>query len=514
MKQLVLLAVFVPHFLFGQIRNSQFGTPVVEGNEPTIAIHPNNPNEVWLSYNTSKLFRSKNAGENWVEVFPNSPYGFYGDPVIKIAKNGCIFLTHLSKNKAKKWPSWFDCIVFERSIDGVNFTSVCVGANENKMQDKPWFSIDEGQKSRFNGNLYLTWTEFDKYGSTNERDSSRIRFARSSDNGLSFSEPVIVSDKSGGAIDDDYTSEGATVAVLSDGSLFCFWSRSDTLWMDRSLDAGKTWGKDVAICQMSGGWNFELVKGLIRTNGMPFAVADKKDRIYISFACSSLQGNLDVFYVFSKDKGQHFTGPIRVNDDKDDRDQFSPYLTIDEKGNVPQILWYDKRNSESGHFCDIYTAKLCGKKPLKNIKLTKEPIILPGKNLFMGDYIGLSVVNGRGFAAVTSYNDEIREACIQLIDWPLKLKKVRYSDEPVLLVNRNFGSDSLVICLSFPNQSSYTFEVKSNDRSLITNVFEIEKPGQLQYQEIFLRKSRLGHGLFSFTIRRKGKIFKKSMWLD
>ena len=71
------------------------------------------------------------------------------------------------------------------------------------------------------------------------------------------------------------------------------------------------------------------------------------------------------------------------------------------------------------------TAKLCGKKPLKNIKLTKEPIILPGKNLFMGDYIGLSAVNGRGFAAVTSYNDEIREACIQLIDWPLKLKKVK-----------------------------------------------------------------------------------------
>jgi hypothetical protein len=342
----------------------------------------------------------------------------------------------------------------------------------------------------------------------------RVRFARSSDDGISFSEPVTVSDKSGGAVDDDHTSEGVTIAVLSDGALCCFWSRSDTLWMDKSNDAGKTWGIDVAICKMPGGWNFEYVKGLIRTNGMPFAVVDKKDRIYVGFACAGGQGDFDVFYVFSKDKGVRFTEPIKVNDDQNFGDQFSPYLTIDEQGNIPQMLWYDKRNSETGHFCDIYTAKLCGKKPLKNIKITKEPIILPGQKEFMGDYIGLSVVNGKGMAAVTAYNDDIRKPCIQLIDWPIKLKKVRYSEDPVLLVNRNFDSDSLVICLSFPKQTSFTFEVKSSNRSLITNVFEVENPNGLNYQEIFLRKSVLGHGLFTFVIRRKGMILKKTMWLD
>jgi hypothetical protein len=126
----------------------------------------------------------------------------------------------------------------------------------------------------------------------------------------------------------------------------------------------------------------------------------------------------------------------------------------------------------------------------------------------------LSVLIGLGRSAVTAYNDEIRKPCIQLIDWPVKLKKVKYSDDPVLLVNRNYDSDSLVICLSFPNQTSYTFEVRSNNRSLITNVFEVENPGVLGYQEIFLRKSQLGHGLFTFVIRRKGMIFKKSVWLD
>ena len=514
MKQLLWLAVFVPHFLFGQITNTFFGKPVSEGNEPTIAINPQNPSDIWLAYNTSKVFHTTDAGGNWKEVLTNSPFGFYGDPVVKIAKHGTVFLTHLAQNKAKKWPSWFDCIVFERSVDGENFQSVCVGANGQKMQDKPWFSIDEGKKSKFKGNIYLTWTEFDQYGSTNKKDSTRVKFARSSDDGISFSEPVTVSDVGGSAADDDRTSEGVTVAVLSDGKILCFWSRSDTLWMDQSDDAGKTWGKDMAVCSMRGGWNFETVRGLVRTNGMPFAVADKKDRIYVGFACSSEMGDMDVFYVFSKNSGRTFTAPIRVNDDGNGSDQFSPFLTVDEKLNIPQIIWYDKRNSETGHFCDIYSTKLCGKKPLKNIKLTKEPIILPGRKQFMGDYIGLSMVGKKAIAAVTAYHDDIRKPCILLIDWDVKTKKVKPNLDPVLLVNRNFDSDSLVICMAFPNQTSFTFEVKNNVKSILTNVFEVEFPNKVQYQEIFLRKAMLKHGFYTFLIRRKGMIFKKSVWLD
>ncbi len=85
---------------------------------------------------------------------------------------------------------------------------------------------------------------------------------------------------------------------------------------------------------------------------------------------------------------------------------------------------------------------------------------------------------------------------------------------PPVNQNRNFDSDSLVICMSFPNQTSYTFEVKNSVKTFITNVFEVDNPDELGYQEIFLRKSQLGHGLFTFVIRRKGMIFKKSVWLD
>jgi hypothetical protein len=39
-------------------------------------------------------------------------------------------------------------------------------------------------------------------------------------------------------------------------------------------------------------------------------------------------------------------------------------------------------------------------------------------------------------------------------------------------------------------------------------------PQKINYQEMYIRKSMLGHGLYTFIVRRKGKIYKKSIWLD
>ncbi len=68
--------------------------------------------------------------------------------------------------------------------------------------------------------------------------------------------------------------------------------------------------------------------------------------------------------------------------------------------------------------------------------------------------------------------------------------------------------------MAFPNQTSYTFEVKNSVKTFITNVFEVENVGNVQYEEIYLRKSLLRYGYYTFLIRRKGMIFKKSVWLD
>ena len=76
-----------------------------------------------------------------------------------------------------------------------------------KNQDKEWLAVDLSQ-SQYKGKIYMTWTEFDDYGSSNPNDSSRIRFSKSTDQGETWSDAITISDRSGNCIDDDNTTEG------------------------------------------------------------------------------------------------------------------------------------------------------------------------------------------------------------------------------------------------------------------------------------------------------------------
>jgi hypothetical protein len=84
-----------------------------------------------------------------------------------------------------------------------------------------------------------------------------------------------------------------------------FWAGHGKIWMDISRDGGKTWGKDREIANQKGGWNLD-VTGLLRSNSMPFSVADKKGRLYVVFG-DDRYGDHDVFYLFSKDRGSTWT---------------------------------------------------------------------------------------------------------------------------------------------------------------------------------------------------------------
>ena len=177
----------------------------VNANEPSLAFFPKPSNTGLIGVNTSSVFRTNDPSlRQWSPVLVNPAQGFYGDPVLKISKKGEVFIAHLAKNPSKAWPEFFDRIVFERSDDsGKTFISTDVGFHEGKMQDKPWFSMDEWLSSKGSGNVYLSWTEFDKYGSKESKDSSRIWFARSLNGGRSFEAPLVISDVSGDAQDDD-----------------------------------------------------------------------------------------------------------------------------------------------------------------------------------------------------------------------------------------------------------------------------------------------------------------------
>jgi len=111
-------------------------------------------------------------------------------------------------------------------------TGTFMGLNGTKQQDKQWAAID-----RRNNTIYVTWTEFDRYGSSAPTDSSRIMFSKSTDGGNTWSTQKRINKKSGDCVDSDNTVEGAVPAVGPNGEIYVTWAGPDGLvlinhWME------------------------------------------------------------------------------------------------------------------------------------------------------------------------------------------------------------------------------------------------------------------------------------------
>ena len=127
---------------------------------------------------------------------------------------GIFFYLHLSSyNKT----SHLDRIVCQRADDlkGKFNEGSYSKPNGSKVQDKHWIVIDPETDE-----IYMTWTQFDAYNSTNSKDSSFIHFAKSSDDGETWTDPVRISIKGGDCLDGDDTVEGAMPALGKEGMLY------------------------------------------------------------------------------------------------------------------------------------------------------------------------------------------------------------------------------------------------------------------------------------------------------
>lgn len=485
----------------------------VETNEPCIAIDPNNPSIQLLGSNVDFVFSSSDGGYSWAPKTVESKYGFYGDPVTFISKEGVQYICHLARNKDKPWPEHFDRIVLERSMDGGNsFSSSFVGHREGKVQDKPWLYLDEREKSRYRGRLYLSWTEFDSYGSTNPDDSSRIRIAWSDDGGATFGETVVISDSAGDAADNDNTLEGATIAAGKRGELFAVWAGAGKIWFDQSTDGGKTWGIDRVIAEQKGGWHQEI-PGLMRSNSMPFVTADKKGHLYVVFG-DNRNGDADVFYIYSSDAGETWSAPIRINDDelKNGRDQYMPHLVCDRKQGRVYAVFYDRRNSELNRYTDVYGARLKRNKVYPNLRITNESFCVAGKKTFFGDYISVAAERGVVRAAYTAYDQEKMFATVEVALLSSGSFKKPENDVPVFIRFIQLAdTDQIYIHFRVPDAKSCTIELTRGSQLYYKQLYN---PLEKAENEVMLPVSKFKEGVYRLSLSFKGRKLETDVFLE
>jgi hypothetical protein len=412
MKKIILFVTALL-FLLGFLLSRNVNLPITNGlsvspnvlvslpgnirpEEVTICINPKNPLNVVAGSNLDFYYYSFDGGYTWTEGRMSSTLGVWGDPCVIFDAEGNCYYGHLSDPPDG---DFIDRIVVQKSSDGGQTWTdgAGIGLNPPKDQDKEWLAADH-TNSPFHNNIYTAWTEFDTYGSTDPLDRTRILFSRSENFGAHWSEPIVISDVDGDCVDSDNTVEGAVPAIGPDGEVYLSWAGPLGIVFDKSLDGGQTFGQDIFVADLLGGWDFSI-PGIYRCNGFPVTACDTSDSPYrgnIYILWSDQRNGItdtDVFFIKSTDGGETWGSIIRVNDDPPGKHQFFPWMTVDQTTGNIYAVFYDRRDADD-YSTEVYVAKSSdGGETFENVKISEYPF-RPVSGIFFGDYLNIAARDG------------------------------------------------------------------------------------------------------------------------
>lgn len=396
MKSFYLLAILTFSYLFSfsqypNIIISELQSP----NEPSISMNPNNPDELLAGANINSYYYSVDGGWNWTKGnLTSAQNGVWGDPCIIVDTAGDFYFLHLSNPQNG---SWIDRIVSQKfDIDTETWSNDSyMGLNGNKAQDKEWAVVDSATNT-----IYVTWTQFDEYGTSDPTKFSNIMFSKSTDAGATWTDAIQINEVSGNCVDSDNTTEGAVPAVGPNGEIYVAWAGPQGIVFDRSMDGGETWlDEDIFINAQPGGWDYDI-PGINRSNGLPITCCDisqspNRGTIYVNWS-DQRNGteNTDVWLSKSTDGGNTWTEAERVNDDDSEKQQFFTWMTIDLANGDLYFVFYDRRNYSNNN-TDVFLARSTdGGETFENVKISESPF-LPSSNVFFGDYTNITAYNGQ-----------------------------------------------------------------------------------------------------------------------
>lgn len=382
--------------------------------EVSVAINPTNPDHMIASSIgrmkqhsgiTDFAYVTTDAGKTWKTVPRANPNKVQqGDDVVSFTPDGLAIHTFISfvGIRTPRPQRAHSGIVTSTSRDGISWNpQVPVIEHYNSVEpheDKAWTKADFSKDSKHFGNLYVAWTKFDVYGSEKPEHKTNIFFSRSTNSGKSFSVPLKISEVPGDARDKSDTLMGAVPGVGPEGEVYVVWAGPQSLFLTKSIDGGVNFAKNSSIA--SGvGWDFPI-KGIGRANGLPSIGTDitkgpNRGAVYVCWA-DLRNGDPDIFLSVSRDKGEKWSKPIRVNNDKisNGREQWFPWMVVDPVDGSINIAYYDRGQNE-GTNTDITLARsVDGGKTFGYRKINSESFDL-NKVGFFGDYLGIDSYGGR-----------------------------------------------------------------------------------------------------------------------
>ncbi|MGJ8664569.1 MAG: sialidase family protein, partial [Marinicella sp.] len=360
----------------------------VSGNEVTIECNPTNGNNCVAGSNQNggqAMYYSSDAGETWTKSQTNS--GSCCDPTIDWSSDGSIvYQGDLSgPNIGVRW---------SRSLDqGVTWESMKVITSSGS--DKEFIHVDRSNSSPYKDNVYMTW-----------HDGNVMQFARSTDMGVSFSNPISFNSEPRG-IGSDITTDAA-------GNIYYFYPSTDGsgVRVIKSTNGGASFSSSSLVSNLNGDFDFpvpamETREVFIYTSA---DVSKDNDDIYVAWTdeaddsagngTGSANNNRAVIKVAKSTNGgsswsicpdPHSSSGSLSSGNPIDR--FHPWIKVDENG-VVHIAYYDTRHSSNRSGVDFYynrSVNDCASWDTETRYSTQTSSNLNDGQEW-GDYNGLSVV--------------------------------------------------------------------------------------------------------------------------
>jgi len=383
-------------------------------SEIHLSINKTSPNVILLSSNTVQIgnciqgaYWTTNGGSSWIgaDYLPNNGSG-KGDPstAFDAIGNGYIATMTPVTNNFGAEPNGY--AVQMTANNGTNWGSQNKGVT-NTTFDKEMIVADDLPSSPYANNLYCGWMG----------PGSFVQFNRSTDHGVTFSNPITLT---------NYWGQGANVQSGVNGEVYICWAdyngnslfdfSSKGLGFSKSLDGGVTFSSAQRVLSYVGIRQYNttthdeenpLFNG-IRVNDFPSMSIDKstgihRGRIYVTLPVKQNgNGKAIVQVSYSDNQGSTWTTPITVSISNATQ-TFFPWVSVDSSTGIVYVIYYAFDQS-SGFSTNTYVATSSdGGNTFSNQKVSSVAHTTAPINGFLygyeGDYIGITSYAMKAYAA-------------------------------------------------------------------------------------------------------------------
>ena len=389
--------------------------------EPYVAVNPDNPKHLVAGWQETRFTNgaaralgvavSTNGGRQWSDaLIPNLSVADGGewwrasDPWPTFGTDGVVYYNSLVVGDGMgTGPRGSSAIAVSTSHDG-GFTwgdPVLVARDKAHFHDKNSMVVDTAPESPHRGNVYVGWDinllRGGRFG------IQRMVASRSTDQGATWSKPkrIVQSD----------TNIGIIMRVGSDGTLYAVWSGADegdpnlSIRFAKSTNGGRSFSKPAKIGDLLAVGVDRFRAGVIIPS---FDIDPTTGDLFVTWADARFTGVDQVAMIVSRDGGDTWSAPVRVNDGPCCQAAMTVGIAANTEGHV-LVGYYTLRNDDGTHSKLDYFANRStdgGRTFEKGVRVTRKSFnpqdaarAGPELWVFLGDYVGLAG-RGKGFAAV------------------------------------------------------------------------------------------------------------------